>query len=200
MVLGALWDPEPVAPSGLRSRILWSRPILSLEEALEEVTGWGSTGSDSDKYALRPSWRKGNATSDSLTLWGDRKSISSMRSGHRLIFFFDRISNLQPSKRQFSRSRTTTQGTSKRTTKVRLVTGFPSVRLDAVVSLTCDISFLNTWRLNFGKLQITGRLSLHRWLDLLNQCGLSFFCLPVFSIWCHPASQMYAASKYECCP
>lgn len=48
MVLGTLKDPEPVAPSGLRSRILWSTPALSLDEALEEVTGWGRIGSDRD--------------------------------------------------------------------------------------------------------------------------------------------------------
>lgn len=48
IVLGALRDPDPVAPSGLSSRNLGSTPTLSLDEALEEVTGWVKTGSDRD--------------------------------------------------------------------------------------------------------------------------------------------------------
>lgn len=48
MLLGALRDPEPVAPSGLSSLNLGSSPTLSLDEALEEVTGWLRTGSDRD--------------------------------------------------------------------------------------------------------------------------------------------------------
>lgn len=49
MLLGALSEPEPVAPSGLRSLNLCSTPAaLSLDEAREEVTGWGSAGSDRD--------------------------------------------------------------------------------------------------------------------------------------------------------
>lgn len=48
MVLGALRDPDPVAPSGLRSLYPCPTPALSLDEALEEVTGWVRTGSDRD--------------------------------------------------------------------------------------------------------------------------------------------------------
>lgn len=48
MVLGALRDPDPVAPSGLRSLYLCPTSALSLDEALEEVTGWVKTGSDRD--------------------------------------------------------------------------------------------------------------------------------------------------------
>lgn len=48
MVLGTLRDPDPVAPSGLRSRNLCNTSALSLDEALEEVTGWVKTGSDRD--------------------------------------------------------------------------------------------------------------------------------------------------------
>lgn len=48
MVLGALRDPDPVAPSGRRSLNRCPTPALSLDEALEEVTGWVKTGSDRD--------------------------------------------------------------------------------------------------------------------------------------------------------
>lgn len=50
MLLGALRDPDPVAPSGLSSRTLTLSltPSLSRDDALEEVTGCGRTGSDTD--------------------------------------------------------------------------------------------------------------------------------------------------------
>lgn len=90
MVLGALVDPEPVAPSGITCRVLRSAAGLSLEEALEDVTGCATTGSDVD--------RNGNATSDAP--WRrarrsvDCSSISSASPRGRRFFLSDKISNL----------------------------------------------------------------------------------------------------------
>lgn len=97
MLLGALRDPEPVAPSGLGYLNLWSIPAArSLDEALEEVTGWCRTGSDRDMQALRACCSAGKPTSETRpTLWMvDCSNIPSASSRFRLLFILDRASNL----------------------------------------------------------------------------------------------------------
>lgn len=95
MVLSALVVPDPVAPSGIRSRIPWSTPALPPDEALEEVTGCGRIGSDRDMYALLSERRP---ASDALVALCevDCKSISSASHSRcrRFCFFSDRTRNL----------------------------------------------------------------------------------------------------------
>lgn len=97
MLLGALRDPEPVAPSGLRYLNLWSiSAARSLDEALDEVTGWCRAGSDRDMQALPACCSAGKATSEiRRTLWMvDWSNIPSASSRFRLRFILERASNL----------------------------------------------------------------------------------------------------------
>lgn len=97
MLLGALRDPEPVAPSGLRHLNLCSiSAARSLDEALDEVTGWCRAGSDRDMQTLPACCSVGKPTSETRwTLWMvDCSNIPSVSSRFRLLFIFDRASNL----------------------------------------------------------------------------------------------------------